>query len=395
MGTEQTFVIVGAGLAGAKAAQTLREEGFTGQVILCGEEAERPYERPPLSKGYLQGTEERAKIFVHDEGWYADNSVDLRVSAAVTGLDLAAHQIELDGGERVGYDKLLLAPGASPRPLRVPGADLDGVYLLRKVGDADRLGEALRAGGRVTVVGAGWIGLETAAAARGHGCAVTVVEPQPAPLYVALGQEMGEFFAAAHRAQGVELRLGSGVTEIHGEGGKVSAVVLDDGTRLPSDTVIVGVGAAPNTALAERAGLAVDDGILVDESLRTADPDVYAAGDVASARHPRYGRHLRVEHWSNALHSGPAAARAMLGQDVTYDRIPYFFTDQYDIGMEFLGWFPPGGYDRVVTRGDVEGQAFHAFWLAGDRVVAGMHVNRWDEGIAPVEELIRSGKPLD
>lgn len=394
MATEQTFVIVGASLAGAKAAQTLREEGFAGGLVLVGAEAERPYERPPLSKGYLLGKEEKAGFYVHDEGWYRENSVELLLGRRVTSLDRAAHRVELDGGEQLGYSKLLLATGASPRRLDLPGADLDGVHYLRRAEDSERLREAFRAGGRVVVVGAGWIGLETAAAAREYGCEVTIIEPQPAPVQAALGPEIGGFFAEVHRRHGVDVRLGRMVTEFRGTE-RVRAVMADDGSEVPADVVIVGVGARPDSEVAERAGLAVDNGVLVDEALHTADPDVYAAGDVANAFNPRYGAHIRVEHWANALHEGPAAARAMLGQEVSYDRAPYFFTDQYDVGMEFAGWFPPGGYDAVVTRGDLDARAFHAFWIFDDRVVAGMHVNRWDEGIAPVQELIRGGVLVD
>ncbi|MGH3645570.1 MAG: NAD(P)/FAD-dependent oxidoreductase [Micromonosporaceae bacterium] len=395
MEIDQTFVVVGASLTGAKAAQTLREEGFTGRVVLVGEEPERPYERPPLSKGYLLGKDDRAKLYVHDEGWYDKHSVELLLGRRVTGVDRAAHHVQLDDGESIGYSKVMLATGASPRRLDVPGADLDGVCYLRRVEDSDRLADAIRGGGRVAVIGAGWIGLETAAAARSYGCDVTVIEPRPAPLQAALGPEMGGFFAQLHRQHGVDLRLGRGVSEIRGDGGRVAAVRTDDGAEIPAEVVIVGVGIRPNTALAERAGLRVDNGVLADQSLRTDDPDVYAAGDVANAWHPRYGQRVRVEHWANALNGGPAAARAMLGQHVIYDRIPYFFTDQYDIGMEFAGWFPPGGYDTVLTRGDVDGKAFYAFWLAGERVVAGMHVNLWDDGIEPVQRLIRSTRPVD
>ncbi|GGS88945.1 ferredoxin [Planobispora rosea] len=394
MATEQTFVIVGAGLAGAKAAQTLREEGFTGRVVLVGAETERPYERPPLSKGYLLGKEERAKIYVHDEGWYRENAVEPVFGRRVTRLDRGARRAELDDGARLGYDRLLLATGSSPRRLDVPGAGLDGVHYLRTVADSERIRDAVRGGGRVVVVGAGWIGLEAAAAAREHGCEVTVVEPRPVPLEAALGPETGAFFAAVHRGHGVEVRLGRGVTGFLGDK-HVRAVTVDGGDEIPADAVIVGVGARPETGLAEGAGLAVGNGVRVDAALRTGDPAVYAAGDVAEAFHPRYGAHIRVEHWANALNGGPAAARSMLGQEVVYDRLPYFYTDQYDVGMEFSGWFAPGGYDEVVVRGDLEARGFHTFWLAGGHVVAGMHVNRWDEGVAPVQELIRMAAPVD
>ncbi|MGQ0776911.1 MAG: NAD(P)/FAD-dependent oxidoreductase [Pseudonocardiales bacterium] len=398
MATEQTFVIVGASLAGAKAAQTLREEGFTGRIVLVGAETERPYERPPLSKGYLLGKEDKSKLYVHDESWYDENSVELRLGCRATSLDRAGHQVELDG-DWLSYNKLLLATGASPRRLDLPGADLAGVHYLRSVEDSERLRAAIRGGGRVVVVGAGWIGLETAAAAREYGCEVTVIEPQPTPLQAALGPGVGAsviggFFAAVHRQHGVDVRLGVAVTEFRGIG-QVSAVVIDDGSEIHADVVIVGVGARPNTELAEQAGLAVDNGVLVDQTLRTDDPDVYAAGDVANPVNPLYGARIRVEHWANALHGGPAAARSMLGQQVSYDRTPYFFTDQYDVGMEFTGWFPPGGYDTLITRGDLQARAFHAFWLLDDKVVAGMHVNQWDDGIAPVQELIRNGAPVD
>jgi 3-phenylpropionate/trans-cinnamate dioxygenase ferredoxin reductase subunit len=393
MSSEQTHVIVGAGMAGAKAAETLRAEGFDGRIVLIGAETERPYDRPPLSKGYLLGDQDRDSVFLHPLEWYGDNHVELLTGRRVSRLDRAAHEVELAGGERIGYTKALLATGSSPRRLRVDGNDLDGVHYLRRFTQSDALRDAFATGGRVVVVGAGWIGLETAAAARKAGCEVTVVEPMAAPLHNALGPEMGNVFGDLHRRHGVDLRLGVGVTGFKGAG-KVSAVATDAGD-VPADIVVVGIGARPNLELAEEAGLTGEDGVLVDAALRTSDPDVFAAGDIVSVPHSRYGRRIRVEHWQNAVDSGPAAARAMLGQDVVYDPVPYFFTDQYDVGMEFAGWFAPGGYDRVVTRGDVEGQAFYAFWLTGDEVVAGMHLNQWDDGIGPVQELIRSRKAVD
>ncbi|TCO19639.1 3-phenylpropionate/trans-cinnamate dioxygenase ferredoxin reductase subunit [Kribbella steppae] len=393
MNVQSTCVIVGASLAGATAAQTLREQGFAGRIVLVGDETELPYERPPLSKGYLLGKDERAKIYVHEERWYAEHAVELVLGRHVTLVDREAHEVELDTGDRIGYAKLLLATGASPRRLRVPGAELEGVHYLRRAEDSDRLREAISAGGRIVIVGAGWIGLEVAAAARESGCDVTVVDPQPAPLLAALGTEMGAFFAGLHLRNGVDLRMSHTVTGFQGTG-RVTSVLTDAG-QFEAEAVVVGIGAIPNIELAQGADLSCDNGIVVDESLRTQDEDVYAAGDVSNSYHPFYGGHLRTEHWSNALRGAPIAAKAMLGQQVAYDRLPYFFTDQYDVGMEFCGWIGPDGYDRVVTRGDVDGQAFHAFWLTGECVVAGMHVNRWDDGIRPVEDLIRSRRSVD
>ena len=392
MPIQDPFVVVGAGLAGARAAETLREEGFDGPVVLVGAEPERPYERPPLSKQYLLGRADRDSAFVHDAGWYAEHDVELRTGVRATRLDPAAHRLTLDTGEELGYARLLLATGASPRRLPVPGADLDGVRYLRTLADADRLRTDLAGGGRrVVVVGAGWIGLEVAAAARSHGNTVTVVEPQPTPLHAVLGAEMGRVFARLHRDHGVELLTDTVVREIRGSGGRATTVVTDGHAGLPADLVVVGVGVVPDSRLAAAAGLEVDNGVVVDEALRSSAPDVHAAGDVAAAFHPLYGRHVRVEHWANALHQGPAAARSMLGQEVVFDRVPYFFTDQYELGMEYSGLAGPG--DTVVCRGDPDGGAFIAFWTADGRVTAGMNVDVWDV-TAPIQQLIRSRRQV-
>ena len=383
----ETFVLVGGGLAGAKAAETLRAEGFDGRVVLVAAEPEQPYERPPLSKGYLLGSAEREKARVHDAGWYGTHDVELRTGERAVGLDVGEHRLELGSGEVLAYDRLLLATGSDARRLPVPGADLDGVRYLRTLADADRLLEDLAPGGRkVVVVGAGWIGLEVAAAARSYDNAVTIVEPQPTPLHAVLGAEMGGVFARLHRAHGVDLFTDTTVREFRGSGGRVTSVVTDVHAGLPADVVVVGVGAVPNTSLAAAAGLEVDNGIVTDHALRTSAPDVFAAGDVASAFHPLYGRHVRVEHWANALNQGPAAARSMLGQDVTYERVPYFFTDQYDLGMEYSGLAGP--HDQVVCRGNPDSGEFIAFWTADGRVTAGMNVNVWDV-TDPIQQLIR------
>lgn len=389
------FVIVGGGLAGAKAAETLRDEGFEGRVVLLTDEAERPYERPPLSKGYLLGNDERDVAFVHPESWYGDHDVDLRLEARVVALDPDAHEVEIEGGERVGYDKLLLATGSEPRRLDVPGADLPDVRYLRNLPDSDHLLDVLEEGHRVAIIGGGWIGLEVAAAARTHGADVTLVEVADLPLLGVLGEDVALAFAGLHRDHGVDLRLGTGVQEIVGDNGRVVAIVTSEGDEIMADTVVVGIGIRPRVELAAAAGLAIEDGVAVDAGFRTSAADIYAAGDVAAVEHPLLGTRVRVEHWANALDGGPAAARSMMSQDVSWDKLPYFFTDQYDLGMEYIGHAPPGSYDDVVLRGDVPGRAFQAFWLREGRPIAGMHVNLWDDGIAPIEELVKAGRTVD
>jgi 3-phenylpropionate/trans-cinnamate dioxygenase ferredoxin reductase subunit len=389
-----TFVIVGASLAGAKAAEALREEGFGGQVVLIGQERHYPYERPPLSKEYLQDRAGREKIFVHEDGWYAEHSVDLRLSTAVTAIDRARREVTLASGEGIGYDKLLLATGAMPRLLPVPGASAEGVLYLRSVDDSERIREILPSASRVAIVGAGWIGLEVAAAARIAGAEVMILEAAGLPLLRVLGPEAATVFADLHREHGVDFRFAASVVEILVSGGRVSGVRLADGTEVGADAVVIGIGVAPAVQLAEAAGLEVRDGVVTDAALRTSAPDIYAAGDVARAFHPMLGKHIRVEHWANALNQPAAAARAMLGQDVAYDRLPFFFTDQYDLGMEYTGYVEPGGYDRVVFRGDVGKREFIAFWLSQGRLLAGMNVNVWDVS-EQIGRLIRAGDPVD
>ncbi|WP_371648852.1 NAD(P)/FAD-dependent oxidoreductase [Streptomyces mirabilis] len=394
MTDNSAYVIVGASLAGAKAAQALREEGFDGPLILIGDESERPYERPPLSKGYLMGKDAREQIYVHPPQWYAEHDVELCLGTAVTALDPAPHEVTLADGSRLEYAELLLATGSSPRRLPVPGAGLDGVLYLRTVEDSDRIKDAFSSASRVAVVGAGWIGLESAAAARAAGVEVTVLERAELPLLHVLGREVAQVFADLQRDHGVDLRFGVQVTELTGSAGTVDGVRLSDGTRINADAVIVGIGIMPNTGLAQAAGLQVDNGILTDERLRTSVPGIYAAGDVANAFHPLLDRRIRVEHWANALHQPQTAARAMLGREAAYDRVPYFFSDQYDLGMEYAGYAEPGGYDQVVFRGDIDAREFVAFWLARGRVLAGMNVNIWDV-TEPIQALVRSGQQVD
>lgn len=388
------LVVVGAGQAGVTAVETLRSEGFDGSVTLLGAEPHPPYERPPLSKGYLMGAEAREKVFSLPDGWYRDHDVDLRTGTRVASLDRAAQAVVTEDGERIGYDGVLLTTGSRPRSLDVPGADLAGIHRLRTLDDSDALKQALAGGHRLVVVGGGWIGLEVAAAARGAGLDVVVLERGEVPLGGVLGPQVARVFADLHRDHGVDLRTTSGVARFLGHGGALEAVELSDGTRLDTDLALVAVGATPRTELAEAAGLVVDNGVLVDAHLRTADARVWAAGDIANVDHPVLGRRVRVEHWATADSQGPVAARAMLGQDVTYRDLPFFFTDQYELGMEYVGYASAGSYDRVVLRGDVAGLAFVAFWLAGDRVAAAMHVNTWD-ATEPLKALVSSGRSVD
>jgi 3-phenylpropionate/trans-cinnamate dioxygenase ferredoxin reductase subunit len=391
MTTDQTFVIAGASLAGAKAAEALRAEGFGARILLVGAENERPYERPPLSKDYLRGDVGRETVYVHDEGFYAEHDIDLRLGRTAVDLNTSARELTLDDGEILRYDRLLLATGAEPRTLTIPGNELDGVMYLRSVDDSDALRTRLDRGGAVVVIGAGWIGAEVAASARQRGLDVTVVAPASVPLERVLGTEIGALYRDIHADHGVRMLLGTGVERFEG-GSAVERVRTSDGRTVDCDFVVVGVGVQPRTALAARAGIAVENGVLADARLQTDAPGVFAAGDVANAYHPFYGERIRVEHWANALHQGPLAARTMLGHDDVYDRLPYFFSDQYDVGMEYSGYAT--GADRVVLRGDPASREFIAFWLAEGRVLAGMNVNVWDVA-DPIRALIASREPVD
>jgi 3-phenylpropionate/trans-cinnamate dioxygenase ferredoxin reductase component len=392
MAAERTFVIVGAALAGARAAETLREQGFDGRVVLVGAESVRPYERPPLSKEYLRGEGGREKVWVHeDEGFYAQHDIELLLGRTAVALDAAAHELTLDGGETLGYDRLLLTTGAEPKRLPIPGADLDGVLYLRSVEDSDALRERIERGGHVVVVGAGWIGTEVAASARQKGLEVTLLDPLSVPLERVLGREVGVVFHQLHEDNGVHVLCGTGVEGFEGSGA-VERVRTSDGQTIDCDFAVVGIGVAPRVELAQEAGIDVDDGILVDELLRTSAPDVFAAGDVARAQHPLYGERIRVEHWANALNQGPAAARSMLDAGEPYARVPYFFSDQFDLGMEYSGYAT--SWDRVVFRGDVAAREFMAFWMTGDRVAAAMNANVWDV-TADVQRLIRDRVTVD
>jgi 3-phenylpropionate/trans-cinnamate dioxygenase ferredoxin reductase subunit len=389
------IVIVGASLAGATAAKTLRQEGFGGSIRLFGAEAHCPYLRPPLSKGYLAGDDDRASLDVESASWYRDNDVDVRLRTRIVAVDPGAASVTTDTGEVFGYDAVLLATGSAPRRLTVPGADLRGVHYLRTLDESERLRKALAQGDRrVVLVGSGWIGMEVAATARTLGNEVTILERDPIPLAVALGDELGTYFADLHTRNGVRIRPSVVVDSIVGENGRVAGVRLAGGDVVPADVVVVGIGAVPQIDLARAAGLEIDNGVVVDASLQTGDSRVFAAGDIANAYHPIAQQRLRSEHWANAISGGAVAARSMLGQRAVHDEIPYFYTDQFDLGMEYAGFAPLTKEADIVYRGDRSSGEFVAFWMLGSRVVAGMNVNVWDVN-DDIQTLVRSGTPVD
>jgi len=394
MASSTTFVIIGGGLAGAKAVEALRDSDFDGQLVLFAEEKHLPYERPPLSKEYLAGKKSLSEFTVQNSDWYRDHDVDLRLTTRVSALDPAAHTVGLPDGATVHYDKLLLATGSASKRPPIPGSDAAGVHYLRTYDDAEALNSILAEGSSLAVVGAGWIGLEVAAGARQRDVNVTVVETAKQPLMAALGETVGEVFATLHREHGVDLRLQAQVDEISTADDTANGLKMRDGSTVAADAVLVAVGAKPNIELAEQAGLSMGDGgVLVDASLRSSDPDIYAVGDIAAAEHPLFGTRIRTEHWANALKQPAVAVAGMLGKPGEYAELPYFFTDQYDLGMEYVGHAP--SFDRVVFRGDVAGREFVAFWLAAaNRALAGMNVNIWDV-LDDVKALIRSRTPVD
>ena len=371
--TTSTFVIVGGGLAAAKAAEALRANDFDGNIVLIGAEEHLPYERPPLSKEFLAGKKSLDDFTVHDSAWYRESSVDLRLGTAVSAIGRSAHTVTLADDSTVAYDKLVLATGSRSRRPRISGADAAGVHYLRTFDDAGELNSVLREGSSLAIVGAGWIGLEVASGARARGVDVTVVETARLPLLAALGAEAAEVFAALHREHGVNLLLETNVAEITVQSGEATGLKLDNGSTIASDTVLVAVGAAANIELAEQSGLDVGDGgVVVDATLRSSDPDIFAVGDIAAAEHPLFKTRIRTEHWANALKQPVVAAANMLGRRAEYDELPYFFTDQYDLGMEYVGHAP--SYERVVFR--CRGCTCRSAFTAGLRTRNGGDPNR-------------------
>ena len=370
----RTIAIIGASLAGAKAAEALRKEGYDGRIVMFGDEPRLPYLRPPLSKEYLRGESPFDKTLVHPPAWYDEQRIELNLATPVRALDSATHEVVLADGHRLAFDRLLIATGSSPRRLTIPGNGLAGVHYLRTVEDADAIRDAAVGAHRVVVIGGGWIGAEVAASMRQLGLPVTVVAPGSVLLERVLGTEVGTVYRDLHAEHGVELVMNQRAAAFRGTN-KVESVEIADGTRIQGDLVVVGVGAQPRTELAAEAGLDVGDGIFVDEHLQTSVPGIFAAGDVASAWHPLLGSRIRVEHWDNARRQGRAAARNMLGMAEPYVRIPYFYSDQYDLSMEYAGF--ASAWDQVVFRGEPADREFVAFWLGDGRVVAGMNANVW------------------
>lgn len=385
------IVVVGTGLAGASAAIALREQGHQGEVVIFGQEAHLPYELPALSKGLLLGETDEPD-WVADADHYAAHEIDLRTATRIREVRIGDRVVVDDAGAELGFDRLVLATGSAPRTLPIPGADLAGLHTLRTLDDSRALRAKLTSGARVVIVGAGWIGCEVAAAARTHGCEVTVVELDGLPLRRVLGETVATVYRDVHAEHGVIWKLDSGVDEFVGDGSRITGVRLVDGTELPADLVVVGVGAAPRLDLAERAGLRISDavpgrGVEVDATLATSADGVFAIGDIAAHDHPRLGR-LRVEHWANAKEQGGHVARNVLGAAEPFTASPYFFSDQYELGMEYRGL--ADAEDEVVIRGDLAERAFHAFWLREGRVRAAMNVNLWDDGDA-LQALVDQG----
>lgn len=383
--------IVGANLTGGRAAEALREHGYAGQIVLVGAEPDRPYERPPLSKGFLQGSIPEEEIYLRPAEWYQEKGIDLRLGVRATRLDAAARTLELEGGEHLSYEKLLIATGCEVRQLKTPGSDLAGIYYLRTLRDSAGLAAELQRADRAVVVGAGFIGSEVAASARVMGREVTVLEAAPVPLERALGAKMGEVCAAIHRDHGVDLRLSCALQEFRGSG-RVEEVVLANGTTIRCDVVVVGVGVAPAVGWLDSSGIAIDNGIVVNEYTETNLPDVYAAGDVANSWNPLFGDRMRVEHFDNAQNQGIGAGKVMAGFREAYAPVPYFWSDQYGFTLQYVGH--ARGDDRIVMRGDIAKRSFTAFYLRADSVQAAFSIGRPRE-IMAARRLIQARKQVD
>ncbi|WP_343318065.1 FAD-dependent oxidoreductase [Arthrobacter sp. TMP15] len=389
------MVIIGGGLTAATAAETLRKEGYAGAVTIVADEPETPYQRPPLSKGFLAGKEDADSLLPLPASWYPEHNVTLLKGTAATALDPQAHTVTLADGTTLAYDKVLLATGAAPRHIPFPGVDLKGVYTFRTKADSVAVKELFTAGNKnVVMIGSGWIGMEIAATATELGNHVALLGLEDVPLSTAIGSTLGAVFTNRQKEAGVRFELPATAEKIQGSDGAVTSVLTNTGVTLPADIVIVAVGVVPNTGLAKDAGLTINNGIEVTASLQTSAADVFAAGDVANSLHPVTGAYARSEHWANAIASGKVAAKSMLGQNAVLDDIPYFYTDQFDLGMEYSGFGALTKDAELVIRGSLEKREFVAFWLLEGRVVAGMNVNVWDVQDA-IKDLIISARTVN
>src|SRR5690625_1755511 len=386
----------------------LRESGYTGPIAMLGTEQRLPYERPGLSKGFLQGDETEDDLYMQPANWYEENNVTRRIGVTVTLIDREARTVTFHetrtGGEEASdavqnetldYETLVLATGSKPRQLDLPNAGAQNVLYLRSVEDSQRLRSELAAVKRVVIVGAGWIGLEVAAAARLANCEVTVLNRDPEPLLGPVGETLAKMFAELHREHGVILRNDTNVAKLVGTEDRVAAVETDDGDQIPADLIVVGIGAVPRLDLDKEASLDIDGGVLTDAQLRTSDPNVYAVGDIAAVRSDRFERHIRLDHWAAAMRHPETLAQVLCGKDAHYDRLPYFFTDQYDLGAEYVGYVPPELRDEmeVVVRGDLRSREVIAFFVHDDKIWAGMNINIWDVS-DEIERLIINRTPV-
>ena len=391
MAEKQSYVIVGAGIAGGTAAETLRKQGFDDEVHLVGAEPHRPYDRPPLSKEFLSGAKEEEKLFFKTEDFYAEQSIELHLGTEAKALDASSKTLILANGASLRYDKLLLATGSRVKTLPIPGSDLEGVHYLRTIDDSRAIAQAMNGASRAVIVGAGFIGSEVAAVCKTAGLEVIVLEIQPQPMAHILGEEMGAIYANLHTSRGIDLRLREGISEIRGNT-RAEQVVTDQGNSIDCDFVVIGVGISPDTSIAESAGLGVDSGVLVNEFCQTSHPDIYAAGDVTNWYHPGLGHRLRVEHWDNALNQGAAAAKSMLAAPEPYSPTLYFWSDQYDLNIQYLGHATE--WDKIAVRGDPAEEKFTAFYLKDGSIHGALVVNNFRD-IRPTRTLIGQKTPVD
>jgi len=367
-----TIVVVGGGQAGAQAVDTLRREGFAGRLLLICDEPALPYQRPPLSKRYLSGELTAERLPFRHSAFYEEHRVELRLGLAAVALDPRARRLELADGEALSYDRLLLCLGATARRLTCPGADLPGLHYLRTVADVMLIRAAIKPGSHVVLIGGGYIGLEAAATCRQMGCEVTVLELADRVMNRVVAPSVSQFFAQEHRAQGIRISCNTRVTRLEGTG-RIERVVCADGSVVAADAVIVGVGAVPSTALAGDAGLACNDGIIVDEYCRTQDEAIFAAGDCTNHPSPRYGRRVRIESVDNAFEQAKTAALNLLDRKIAHDRVPWFWSDQFDSKLLIAGLSLD--YDQQVLRGDPASRSFSVCYLKGMELVAVEAVN--------------------